>query len=169
MRHANAPLIVIALLCCMIFACKRELSNEIPYPGSITDTTGTPPDTSSDTTTTPPPPDTVNLDSFANFQLVASNGLCANANVQGSYIAGQYLTEDNKVTMDVMVTTPGMWSVTTETVNGMVFSDVGIFSKTGMQTITIYGAGVPGEFGNTVIPVSVGSSNCSFGVTVTEN
>jgi hypothetical protein len=152
----------------MIFSCKRELSQEIPYPGGITDTTGAPPDTS-DTTVTPPPDTSVNIDTFANFQLVTDNGLCSNAKVEGRYVSGQYLTEDNKVTLDVMVITPGMWSVTSGTVNGMVFSDVGIFTDTGRQTITIYGAGIPGEFGNTVIPVSAGSSDCSFGVTVTEH
>ena len=166
MRIANAPIIVIALLCCMIFACKRELSQEIPYPGGVTDTTGT--DTT-DTTGTVPPDTVVNIDSFANFELVVSEGKCANFQVQGKYVSGEYLTENETVTLQVNVITPGRWSVVSGTVNGMTFSDVGIFTTTGIQTITIYGAGVPGEFGTTLVPVSVGTTSCSFHVPVSEN
>lgn len=166
MRIANAPIIIIALLCCIIFGCKRELSLEIPYPGGITDTTGT--DTT-DTTGTNPPDTVVNIDTFANFELVASAGRCSNALVQGKYVSGEYLTENETVTLEVNVISTGMWSVVSGTVNGMTFSDVGIFTTTGVQTITIYGAGVPGEFGTTVVPVSVGTTNCSFPVAVSEN
>jgi len=163
MRIANAPIIVIALLCCIIFACKRELSLEIPYPDGSTDTTGT------DTTGTNPPDTVVNIDTFANFELVASAGRCSNALVQGKYVSGEYLTENETVTLEVNVISTGMWSVVSGTVNGMTFSDVGIFTTLGVQTISIYGAGIPGEFGTTIVPVSVGTTNCSFPVTVSEN
>jgi hypothetical protein len=100
------------------------------------------------------------------FSLVGSGGNCANADIQGTYMKGTALTQDNKVMLDVDVTSAGAWNIATGTVNGIKFSGSGMFSSTGTQTITLEGSGTPTNSGATNFPVTAGSSNCSFPVSV---
>lgn len=95
-----------------------------------------------------------------------TSSACVNANVQGTYTKGIALTSANKVVLDVNVTTPGVWNVSTSTVNGMVFSGSGTFTSTGAQTITLQGSGTPVSSGSSTIPVTAGTSSCGFGLTV---
>jgi len=159
--NSAKPQIILALLSLLLLSC-REYSLEVPFPGN-TDTTGNGTDTTGGG-------GGVNLDSPAVFTLVSgTNGSCSNVLVQGSYVSGVPLTISHTVTLEVMVTTPGEWEVTSGTVNGMFFANAGIFISAGLQTITLLGAGTPGEFGTNVVPVRVDSSNCAFPVTVSEN
>ncbi|GAA0564008.1 hypothetical protein [Chitinophaga japonensis] len=158
--NSAKPQILLALLCLLLFSC-REYSLEVPFPGT-SDTTGNGTDTTGG--------GGVNLDSPAVFTLVSgTNGSCANVLVLGAYVSGVPLTISHTITLEVMVATPGQWDVTSATVNGMFFSNAGVFTGTGLQTITLLGAGIPGEFGTNVVPVAVGGSNCAFAVTVSEN
>jgi hypothetical protein len=157
------PQIIFALLCFLVFSCKKETSREIPYPGNGgTDTTG---NGGIDTTGN----GGGNVDSVAQFTLDSSNGSCSNAQVQGTYTSGIALTEFNTVLLNVQVTATGSWAISTSTVNGISFAGAGIFTDTGLQTILLIGAGIPGEFGATVIPVTAGGSSCGFAVTIAEN
>ncbi len=153
------PQLLLVILCLLVYSCIKETSLE----GRLPDIP--PPIDTSGTDTTGP----VDIDTMATFTLVSTNNNCSNATVSGSFVMGQYLTEFNKVTLDVDVTYPGQWIVFTETVNGISFADAGIFTETGKQTITLLGAGTPGEFGTVVIPVTVGNTTCSFPVTIEEN
>lgn len=156
------PQIILALLCVLIFCCKKETSLEGHLPTN-------PADTSGQDTTDVPPPDTVNLDTIATFTLhTSTNGACANALIQGSYVSGDTLTEFHTVTLEVEVSYPGIWQVTTDVVNGMLFANAGIFTQKGLQTITLYANGVPGETGYTIVPVTAGSSTCGIAVNVTD-
>jgi uncharacterized membrane protein len=155
------PQIFLALLCVLIFCCKKETSLERHLPLNPTDTSGQ--------DTTDIPDDTLNLDTTATFSMHTSiDGSCTNFLVQGSYVSGDTLNESHTVTLEVQVDYPGQWEIITQTVNGVFFANAGIFTQKGQQTITLYGTGIPGETGYTIVPVVVGNSACGFAVNVME-
>jgi hypothetical protein len=88
------------------------------------------------------------------------------ASVSGDYTKGVVLNSTNKVTVKVNVTTIGSYSISTTATNGMTFSASGAFSTTGVQTVTLTGFGTPVNSGAISIPLTVGSTTCSFPVTV---
>ena len=90
---------------------------------------------------------------------------CIGAVVNGTYNAGTALTSSNTVVLPVTVTTAGPYSITTTSVNGMVFSGTGNLT-TSSTSITLTGSGTPGTDGTSAINVSSGSGSCSFNVTV---
>ena len=85
---------------------------------------------------------------------------------QGTYGAGVPLTASNKVVINVNVTTIGSYNITTTSTNGMIFTGNGAFTSTGPTTIELTGSGTPTAAATNTINVSVGSSTCSFTVTV---
>jgi hypothetical protein len=151
-------------LCLLILCCKRETSLEGVFPGNGTDTTG-PVDTTGPIDTT----DLPNLDTPATYTLHTSdNGACSNALVQGSYVSGTDLDDSHTITLEVEVSSPGQWEITTNTVDGIFFSSAGVFTAKGLQTVTLSGTGTPGETGFVIVPVSVGNSSCGVAVSVTD-
>ena len=100
------------------------------------------------------------------FNLMGSPGTCSSPNIEGSYYKNTALGATHKVTLDVNVTTAGNWNVSTNTVNGFKFSGSGNFPNTGSQSITLEATGTPVATGTTTFPVSTGTSNCSFAITV---
>lgn len=97
-----------------------------------------------------------------------AGGACSNSALQGTYQTGTTLNGTNRVSLQVNVVTPGTWTVTTTTVNGMRFAGTGTFPAAGVQTIILQGTGTPTTAGTSNIPVTAGASNCSFPVTVTQ-
>lgn len=93
-------------------------------------------------------------------------GECISAAVSGTYTQGVLLDASNKVVINVNATTIGTYNVSTVATNGMTFSGTGAFIATGPNTITLTASGTPGTSGTTNIPVTVGTSTCSFPVTV---
>jgi len=100
------------------------------------------------------------------FTLQTSGTNCMDALVSGDYTKGVVLNSTNKVTVKVNVTTIGSYSISTTATNGMTFSASGAFSTTGVQTVTLTGSGTPVNSGAISIPLTVGSTTCSFPVTV---
>jgi len=100
------------------------------------------------------------------FTLQTSGTNCMDASVSGDYTKGVVLNSTNKVTVKVNVTTIGSYSISTTATNGMTFSASGAFSTTGVQTVTLTGSGTPVNSGAISIPLTVGSTTCSFPVTV---
>ena len=100
------------------------------------------------------------------FALQGTPGTCINANITGTYSVGTALTSANKVTVDVNVTTPGTWTITTGSVAGFSFLGAGTFSTTGVQQITLTASGNPTTGGAQTFAVIAGTSSCSFTVTV---
>jgi len=87
-------------------------------------------------------------------------GNCITPVIAGTYTAGTPITSDNYVVLQVSVTTPGSYLVSTANINGITFSGSGVFVSTGVQTITLTGTGTPivaGAF--SYIP---GADGCSF-------
>jgi len=93
---------------------------------------------------------------------------CTGATPVGTYVAGTPLTAANTITLNVSVTNPGSWSVTTApAVNGIIFSGTGTFSVTGTQTIVLTGGGTPTAAGTNTYTVTGGTGTCTFQCTVT--
>ena len=101
------------------------------------------------------------------FSLLTSGTDCMDFEVNGTYQKGTALNSSNKVDIEVDVTTIGLYTITSTATNGMTFSSSGAFSTTGPQTVTLSGSGTPNNEGSITIPVTAGSSSCSFKVDVT--
>ena len=110
------------------------------------------------TFTAPPPP--------AVFTLGGAPGDCSGATAAGTYAANTALGASNTITLSATVTTAGVYSVTTNTVNGMSFSANAVFTGTGTQTITLVGSGTPVAAGDFNFTATAGASTCTFSVTV---
>jgi hypothetical protein len=103
----------------------------------------------------------------ATYSLTGNGGPCSGSSVQGAYTTGTALNAANKVALQVNVTALGSYAITTAPVGGMTFSGTGNFTTLGPQTITLQGVGTPTTAGINNIPVTAGSSTCSFPVNVT--
>lgn len=102
----------------------------------------------------------------AEFTLNAAANACLSYNLAGTYAAGVPLGAGNTVTLNVTVTTPGTYNITTTMVNGMTFSGSGVLTATGAGTIQLTASGTPANGGTTNIPVTYGASSCGFDVNV---
>jgi hypothetical protein len=107
----------------------------------------------------------VTVASAAVYTLAGAPNTCTSATVAGAYAVGVPLTASNTVTLNVNVTTAGAYNITT-TYQGMTFAKSGVFTGTGAQTVQLVGSGTPTTAGANVVPVTAGSSTCSFTVTV---
>ena len=87
--------------------------------------------------------------------------------VEGAYATGVALNSTHKVTLNVNVTVIGTYSISTTATNGMTFSANSAFTSTGPTTVTLTGSGTPTAATTSNITVTVGTSSCSFPVTVT--
>ncbi len=95
------------------------------------------------------------------------SGSCTGATVTGDYPVGFQLDPSNHtVILTLNVTSPGSYNITTNTVNGLYFSDSGTVTTTGMQTFVLYCYGAALAPGNTNYTIQYnGVSGCSFTVT----
>lgn len=104
--------------------------------------------------------------SAANFSLGGSPNVCTGAAANGSYVAGTALVAGDSVTISVVVASAGTYSINTNTVNGISFSQSGFFSTTGPQTVTLLGAGTPVAAGANNYTVTAGTGSCTFSIDV---
>jgi hypothetical protein len=100
------------------------------------------------------------------YALQGAPGNCNPGTTQGTYAAGVATTSSNTATVNVDVTTVGTYSIVTTAVNGVTFSASGTFSGPGPQAIVLNATGTPAAEGSFPIPVTVGSTTCSFTLTV---
>jgi hypothetical protein len=91
---------------------------------------------------------------------------CNPGTTQGTYAVGIPTTNSNTATVNVDVTTVGTYSIVTTAVNGVTFSASGTFSGPGAQAIVLNASGTPAAEGSFQVPVTVGSTTCSFSLTV---
>lgn len=102
----------------------------------------------------------------ATYTLTGGPGACNPITVNGTYLTGNVLNATvNTVTVEVNVTTPGSYTITSNTVNGMVFSKTGVFAGTGTQSVILGGSGTPTAVGTNTF--TAGTGGCTFAVTVT--
>ena len=91
---------------------------------------------------------------------------CMDATISGNYVQNQALNGSNNVAIKVNVTTPGTYTVTTNSVNEFSFSGSGTLAATGEQTIVLTATGTPVTEGATVFTVTAGASTCAFTIDV---
>ncbi|MEO6583103.1 MAG: hypothetical protein ABIO05_02195, partial [Ferruginibacter sp.] len=81
------------------------------------------------------------------------------------YTQGVALTAANTVTVQVTVTSPGSYTISTNTVNGVSFSKTGIFSAPGSNSVILIGSGTPSLSGVQNFTVTFGGNTCNFPIT----
>jgi hypothetical protein len=104
----------------------------------------------------------------AEFTLAGAPNACTSATVNGSYTEGVALNTTNTVVIKANVTAVGPYTLTTNTVNGITFSATGTFANTGEQDVTLAGSGTPTAKGVSTFTPQIGSSACTFDVTIAE-
>ena len=99
---------------------------------------------------------------------IGTGGACSNITVNGFYFEGIAFDVYNTVTLDATVTTPGTWSISTNTVNGYGFSGSGTFTTTGIIQITLNGTGTPttAQTDNFIATPNISGGTCTFEVPV---
>jgi hypothetical protein len=105
--------------------------------------------------------------STAVYTFLGAGAACTSAVINGNYFTGVQLNAGNTIQLQVSVTNAGTYNVSTNSINGIVFSGSGNFTDTGAQVITLTGSGTPVTEGDFTFNTP-GSSSCSFLVTVTK-
>ncbi|MEX0636264.1 MAG: hypothetical protein WD135_05805 [Ferruginibacter sp.] len=122
----------------MLGSCKKEYSKETA--GGASSSIGT-----------------LNKDAFSG---------CLPINVGGVYKKDSALTVVNFVEVQVAVTNPGTYVISSDTVNGYHFRASGVFNLPGLYTIRMLGTGIPLAVGINAFIARYGSSECFFEVAV---
>jgi len=105
----------------------------------------------------------------AAFTLNGDPGSCAGVIVGGTYTAGTPLNAADTVVVFANVTTPGNYTISTATTNGITFSKSGTFSVTGTnQRVVLQGTGTPvaASTGTNYTAASAASTSCIFSIVV---
>lgn len=107
----------------------------------------------------------INFSTPASGSLGGGGGNCTPFTIAGVYQQSVALTSSNTVQIQVNVTTPGNYTITTNTVNGVSFFNSGTFTTLGVQTILLTGSGIPVSSGPQAFAVNFGTSTCNFSIT----
>lgn len=99
----------------------------------------------------------LNTDNFGN---------CFPIDVFGVYIKNTPISDTNGVVMQVNVTSPGSYSIKSDTVHGIWFSNSSTTSQMGNQTIRLKARGTPDTTGNINFTVTLGNNSCKFTINV---
>ncbi len=97
--------------------------------------------------------------------LGSTAGACTSFILNGTYQQGIAFNAGNTVQLQVNVTTPGSYQISTDSVNGVRFSGSGIFTTTGLKNVTLTGKGTPINMGLQNFSVTYGTTTCGFPVT----
>jgi hypothetical protein len=100
------------------------------------------------------------------YTLADASGNCIGASIKGVYKAGVPLDSSNYLELSANVTTPGAYSITTTSVNGISFTGSGTFTTSGAQTIILRATGTPIAPGNFNVSISNGTAGCTYALTV---
>jgi len=102
---------------------------------------------------------------------IGTGNACANTTVNGNYYPNFPLDASNTITLEATVTTPGEWSISTNTLNGYSFNGNGVFTTTGPVQISLYGTGTPVMIQTDTFTATAnnGGGTCTFDVAVTFN
>lgn len=98
----------------------------------------------------------------AQFTLNGSPDSCLTPIVSGEYKVGTALNGADSVVVKVTVITPGSYSLSTNTNNGIIFLSSGTFSTSGQHTITLTGSGKPLSAGS--FTFTPGTNGCKFAI-----
>lgn len=101
------------------------------------------------------------------YILEGSADSCLDYVVNGKYIEGQSLSNENTVILRVSVFDTGLYQIQTSTLDGISFSSSGRFNSTGSQQIMLQGTGKPSQPGTYMFTPGNSLSVCSFSIQVT--
>ena len=105
-----------------------------------------------------------NTSTVAVYTLGGAGSTCTGTSLTGTYMQGLPLTSSNTASVNVTVTSPGTYTLSTTTINGVSFSASGLLSVSNTG-VTLTGTGTPTTSGTFNYPVSGGGSTCTFSVT----
>lgn len=100
--------------------------------------------------------------------LKSLSGNCMPATINGKYVKNTSLSDSNSVTVQVNITTPGSYIISTDTANGFSFHGSGVVADSGLQSIILKGTGTPAVAQQTNFTVSFDSTVCMFSINVTD-
>jgi hypothetical protein len=103
--------------------------------------------------------------SSAVYTFGTTGSTCTGATVAGSYFTAVALVPSNTVAIQVNISSPGSYSITSNVVNGMSFSSSGSFTNTGLQTVNLAGSGTPAAAGSFSFNTAL-TGGCTFVVQV---
>jgi hypothetical protein len=133
------------LLIVLVSGCGKERSYEPPTAPPVTAPDGT-------------------SGGSAEFTFEATAGNCSNTVATGIYEAGTVLTGDATITFTVNVTKIGDWTMSTNSLNGIIFLGAGTFTATGSQKITLIATGKPVAAGTNTFSLKAGTVTCSIAI-----
>ena len=109
----------------------------------------------------------IHFDFISEGELVKdANSNCKPAVINGNFIAGNDLTENDHMEVEVHFTAIGSYTIGTDTVNGYSFKAEGNTKDTGIINIHLSGHGRPLNTGNDQFRIVYGTSTCTTSVTV---
>jgi hypothetical protein len=100
----------------------------------------------------------------AAYVLGGAGAGCTGVVLNGTYMSGLALSSNNTASVNLTVTSPGNFSLSTPVVNGVSFSASGILSM-GATGVTLIATGTPLAAGTFNFPLSGAGTSCSFSVT----
>lgn len=103
------------------------------------------------------------------YTLVGTPDKCLDSKTFGRLVKNIDLDTSNKAEISVNITSPGNFSITTNTVNGHYFFRIGTFTSTGPQKVILMGVGRPQDAGETKFLIGGGLTSCNFSDTVYSN
>lgn len=101
--------------------------------------------------------------------LKSLSGNCMPITVNGKYVRNLALTDSNSVVVQVNITTPGSYIISTDTANGFSFHGSGVIADSGLQSVTLKGTGTPAAAQPVNFTVSFDSTVCIFSVNVSDS
>lgn len=108
-------------------------------------------------------------ESLAIFNLMASDSGCSVITINGSFFEGKQLTDNESIKIEVTVSQAGKWLFSSDTVNGFSFTGSGAFTDTGKQAITLKAWGTPARVGNFFFSAAKNSLKRFFSISVLKN
>ncbi len=96
-----------------------------------------------------------------------SGGDCLPSTIYGQYQKDTILRATNYIDVQVNVTFPGTYTITSDTVNGYSFKGTGTLGNPGLNTVRLYGSGTPLAAGTDLFIIRYGTSTCVALITVT--
>lgn len=95
-------------------------------------------------------------------------GICQPVTLNGNFLQGVEMDEENTVEVQINVTKAGAYEISTDKVNGVQFFAAGNVTTTGVHTISLIAEGTPEKAGNFKYTLRYGNSQCAFSVTYEE-
>jgi hypothetical protein len=105
----------------------------------------------------------------ATGSLKDNSGNCLPITPYGTFYNGIATGDTNYIQINVNVTKPGTYNIQTDLQNGFQFSGAGIFTDSGLYTITLKASGTPLKDTVTNFTLTFDSTSCMFSVNVNDS